>query len=156
MLRLSPARKAGATSKRTTHMTSKLANKIAVITGGNSGIGLATAQEFVQQGAKIVIFGRDSASLTAAQETLGPSATAVQGDVTNGADLDRLFETVKAKHGRLDILYVNAGVAEFRPVDVADEAHFDKLFAINVKGAYFAVQKAAPLMTNGGAIVLTT
>lgn len=135
---------------------SKLANKIAVVTGGNSGIGLATAQEFVREGAKVVIFGRDQQTLSAAQETLGANAVAVQGDVTSAADLDRLFETVRKKHGRLDILYVNAGVAEFRPVDAADEAHYDKVFDINVKGAFFTVQKAVPLMGKGGAIVFTT
>lgn len=135
---------------------SRLQGKIAVVTGGNSGIGLATAQQFVREGAKVVIFGRDRATLAAAQETLGANATAVQGDVTNSADLDRLFEAVKKKHGRVDVLYVNAGVAEFRPVHAADEAHFDKVFDINVKGAYFTVQKALPLMGQGGSIVFTT
>ena len=134
---------------------SKLANKIAVVTGGNSGIGLATAHQFVAEGAKVVIFGRDAQSLANAQETLGPNAIAVQGDVTTAADLDRLFETVKKKHGRVDVLYVNAGVAEFRPVDVADEAHFDKLFDINVKGAFVTVQKALPIFAKGGSIVFT-
>lgn len=135
---------------------SRLSGKIAVVTGGNSGIGLATAQEFVREGAKVVIFGRDQRTLASAQETLGNGTIAVQGDVTNAADLDRLFETVKKKHGRVDVLFVNAGVAEFRPVDVADETHYDKVFDINVKGAYFTVQKAVPLMGKGGSIVFTT
>lgn len=135
---------------------SRLQGKIAVVTGGNSGIGLATAQEFVREGAKVVIFGRDEQTLAAAQETLGANALAVQGDVTNAADLDRLFDAVKKKHGRVDIVFVNAGVAEFRPVDVADEAHYDKVFDVNVKGAFFTVQKAVPLMGKGGAIVFTT
>lgn len=135
---------------------SKLTNKIAVITGGNSGIGLATAQEFIAQGAKVVIFGRDKQTLADAQETLGSNAIAVQGDVTKIADLERLFDTVKKKHGRVDILYVNAGVAEFRPVDMADEAHFDKVFDINVKGAFYTAQKAVPLMASGGSIIFTT
>jgi NAD(P)-dependent dehydrogenase (short-subunit alcohol dehydrogenase family) len=134
---------------------SRLINKVAVVTGGNSGIGLATAREFVAQGAKVVIFGRDRQTLANAQETLGNGTIAVQGDVTNAADLDRLFETVKKKHGRVDVLYVNAGVAEFRPVDVADDAHYDRLFDVNVKGAYRTVQKALPLFAKGGAIVLT-
>lgn len=135
---------------------SRLQGKIAVVAGGNSGIGLATAQQFVREGAKVEIFGRDRATLAAAQETLGAGATAVQGDVTSTADLDRLFETVKKKHSRVDVLYVNAGVAEFRPVDAADEAHFDKVFDINVKGAFFTVQRALPLMGQGGSIVFTT
>jgi NAD(P)-dependent dehydrogenase (short-subunit alcohol dehydrogenase family) len=134
---------------------SKLINKVAVVTGGNSGIGLATAQEFVAQGAKLVIFGRDRQTLANAQETLGAHAIAVQGDVTKATDLDHLFETVKKKHGRVDVLFVNAGVAEFRPIDVADDAHFDRLFDINVKGAYRTVQKALPLFAKGGAVVLT-
>jgi NAD(P)-dependent dehydrogenase (short-subunit alcohol dehydrogenase family) len=132
------------------------ANKIVVITGGNSGIGLATAQAFVKDGAKVVIFGRDRDSLRNAAETLGSNATAIQGDVTKAADLDALFAHVKKTHGRVDTLFVNAGVAEFRPVDQADEAHFDKLFAINVKGAYVTVQKALPLMGKGSSIVFTT
>lgn len=134
---------------------SRLQSKIAVVTGGNSGIGLATAQQFVAEGAKVVIFGRDRQSLANAQETLGPRAIAVGGDVTKAADLDRLFDTVKKQHGRVDILYVNAGVAEFRSVDTADDEHFDRLFEINVKGAYRTVQKALPLIAKGGSIVLT-
>lgn len=133
----------------------RLSGKIAVVTGGNSGIGLATAQDFVREGAKVFIFGRDRVTLASAQETLGNGSIAVAGNVTNPADLDRLFETVAKKHGRLDVLFVNAGVAEFRPVDAADEAHFDKLFDINVKGAYRTVQKALPLFKSGGSIVLT-
>jgi NAD(P)-dependent dehydrogenase (short-subunit alcohol dehydrogenase family) len=137
-------------------MTTRLNNKVAVITGGNSGIGLATAQRFVEEGAKVVIFGRDKATLDRAVETLGANAFGVQGDVTNFADLDRLFGVVKDKFGRVDALFINAGVAQFAPIDQASPEHFDTIFNINVRGAYFTVQKALPLMGEGSSIVLTT
>lgn len=137
-------------------MNHRLENKIAVVTGGNSGIGLATAQRFVDEGAKVVIFGRDQATLDRAVETLGANATGVQGDVTRLADLDRLVATVKAEHGRIDALFINAGVAQFAPVDQVSLEHFDTIFDINVRGAYFTVQKALPLMGDGASIVLTT
>ena len=135
---------------------SKLTEKVAVITGGNSGIGLATARRFVKEGARVAIMGRDAETVRAAVDELGDAAMGVQGDVTNMGDLDHLFETVREKFGSIDLLFVNAGVAQVRPMEAVDEAHFDLLFGVNVKGAYFTVQKALPFMNDGGAIVLNT
>ncbi len=135
---------------------SKLTEKVAVITGGNSGIGLATARRFVKEGARVAIMGRDGETVRAAIDELGDAAIGVQGDVTNMGDLDHLFEIVREKFGSIDLLFVNAGVAQVRPLEAVDEAHFDLLFGVNVKGAYFTVQKALPLMNDGGAIVLNT
>jgi NAD(P)-dependent dehydrogenase (short-subunit alcohol dehydrogenase family) len=134
----------------------KLSNKVAVVTGGNSGIGLATAKAFVDEGARVVLFGRDQATLDRAAEALGGNAVAVRGDVTSAADLDALFETARRRFGRVDALFVNAGVAEFLPLEAATEAHFDRVFDINVKGAFLTVQKALPALNDGAAIVLTT
>ncbi len=136
-------------------MTTKLASKIAVITGGTSGIGLATARRFVAEGAYVFIMGRRQAELDAAVISLGNNVTAVQGDVANLADLDRLYATVKAKKGRLDIIFANAGVADLMTLDGVTEEHFDKIFDINVKGTLFTVQKALPLINDGGSIILT-
>jgi NAD(P)-dependent dehydrogenase (short-subunit alcohol dehydrogenase family) len=132
----------------------KLNNKIAVITGGNSGIGLATAQAFIQEGAKVVIVGRNRQALDEAVQTLGENVTAIQADVANLADLDRLYATVKEQIGNVDIIVVNAGVAPVRPLPQVDEAHFDQIMNVNVKGAYFTVQKALPVLNDGAAIVL--
>lgn len=132
----------------------KLAGKIALITGGNSGIGLATAQRFVAEGAFVFITGRRQAELDAAVQLLGTSAVGVQGDVSNLADLDRVFATIKEQKGRLDIVFANAGIAEFLPVDAISEAHYDKQFDINVKGTVFTVQKALPLLPEGAVLVL--
>ncbi len=134
----------------------KLTEKVAVITGGNSGIGLATAHRFVKEGAKVAIMGRDAETVRAAVDELGDAAIGVQGDVTNMGDLDNLFEIVREKFGSIDLLFVNAGVGQVRPIEAVDEAHFDLQFGVNVKGAYFTVQKALPLMNDGGAIVLNT
>ncbi len=134
----------------------KLTEKVAVITGGNSGIGLATARRFVQEGARVAIMGRDAETVRAAIDELGDAAIGVQGDVTNMGHLDNLFEIVREKFGSIDLLFVNAGVGQVRPIEAVDEAHFDLQFGVNVKGAYFTVQKALPLMNNGGAIVLNT
>jgi NAD(P)-dependent dehydrogenase (short-subunit alcohol dehydrogenase family) len=134
----------------------KLANKVAVVTGGNSGIGLSTAKAFVDEGAKVVIFGRDQATLDRAVETLGSNAVGVKGDVTNDADLTNLFETAKKRFGRVDVVFANAGVAEFLPVEAVNDDHFDRLFDINVKGAFKTVQKAVPALADGASIVLTT
>ncbi len=134
----------------------KLTEKVAVITGGNSGIGLATARRFVQEGARVAIMGRDAETVRAAIDELGDAAIGVQGDVTNMGDLDNLFEIVREKFGSIDLLFVNAGVGQVRPIEAVDEAHFDLQFGVNVKGAYFTVQKALPLMNDGGAIVLNT
>jgi NAD(P)-dependent dehydrogenase (short-subunit alcohol dehydrogenase family) len=135
-------------------MAKKLDGKVAVITGGNSGMGLATAKLFVQEGAYVYITGRRQAELDAAVKEIGSNVTAVRGDVANLADLDRLYATVKEKHGRVDVVFANAGVGEFVPFGQVTEAHFDKLFDVNVKGLLFTVQKALPLMPDGGSIIL--
>jgi NAD(P)-dependent dehydrogenase (short-subunit alcohol dehydrogenase family) len=132
----------------------KLKNKVAVITGGNSGIGLATAQRFVAEGAQVFITGRRQNELDAAVKLIGGNVTGVQGDVSKLADLDRLFATVKQKAGRVDILFANAGGGEFAPLGEISEAHFDKAFNINVKGLLFTVQKALPLLPDGASIIL--
>ena len=135
-------------------MSKKLEGKVAVITGGSSGMGLATAKRFAAEGAKVVITGRRHAELDAAVKEIGPAATGVRGDVSNLADLDRLYQVVKEKHGRVDVVFANAGVGEFAPFGQVTEEHFDKLFDINVKGLLFTVQKALPLMPDGGAVIL--
>jgi NAD(P)-dependent dehydrogenase (short-subunit alcohol dehydrogenase family) len=133
---------------------SKHEGKIAVITGGNSGIGLATAQRLANEGAYVFITGRRQSELDAAVKLIGKNVTAVQGDVSNLADLDRLYATIKQQKGRIDILFANAGGGEFAPLGSITEAHYDKTFNINVKGVLFTVQKALPLLVDGGAIIL--
>jgi NAD(P)-dependent dehydrogenase (short-subunit alcohol dehydrogenase family) len=133
----------------------KLERKIAVITGGNSGIGLATAKRFVAEGAYVFITGRRQSELDAAVGKIGKNVTGVQGDVSNLADLDRLYATVKEQKGCIDILFANAGVGEFATLVAITEEHFDKTFGINVKGLLFTVQKALPLFQDGGSIILT-
>ena len=133
---------------------SKLEGKIALITGGNNGIGLATAKQFVKEGAYVFITGRRQAELDEAVRQIGKRVAAVRGDVANLADLDRLFATVKRQQGRLDVLFANAGFLALAPLGSISEEHFDKLFAINVKGLLFTVQKALPLFTTGGSIIL--
>ena len=135
-------------------MSRKLEGKVAVITGGNSGIGLATAKQFVAEGAKVVITGRRQTGLDAAVKEIGGNITGVQGDVSNLADLDRLYNVVKQKHGHIDILFANAGVGELAPLGQITEAHFDKMFDINVRGLLFTVQKSLPLFRDGGSIIL--
>jgi NAD(P)-dependent dehydrogenase (short-subunit alcohol dehydrogenase family) len=134
----------------------KLSNKVAVVTGGNSGIGLSTAKAFIDEGAKVVVFGRDRTTLDRAVETLGRNAIGVQGDVTRDADLTKLFDTAKQRFGKVDVVFANAGVAEFMPVEAANDGHFDRLFDINVKGVLKTVQKAVPVLNDGASIVLTT
>ena len=135
-------------------MGNKLEGKIAVITGGNSGIGLATAKRFVSDGAYVFITGRRQNELDATVSEIGKNVTGIQGDVSNLADLDRLYTTVKDQKGHLDILFANAGIGEFAPLGEISEAHFDKIFGINVKGVLFSVQKALPLFQDGGSIIL--
>ena len=136
--------------------TGKLDGKIAVITGGNSGIGLATAQRFVKEGAYVFITGRRQSELDKAAKQIGKTTvTGIQGDVSNLTDLDRLYDTVKGQKGRIDILFANAGIAEFAPLGSITESHFDKIFSVNVKGLLFTVQKALPLFQDGGSIILT-
>ena len=128
--------------------------KIAVVTGGNSGIGLATAKRLADEGAYVFITGRRQAELDAAVKQIGKNVTAVRGDVANLADLDRLYDTVKQQKGRIDILFANAGGGEFAPLGSITEEHFDKTFNSNVKGLLFTVQKALPLMKDGASIIL--
>jgi NAD(P)-dependent dehydrogenase (short-subunit alcohol dehydrogenase family) len=135
-------------------MGKKLEGKITVITGGNSGIGLATAKRFVSEGAHVFITGRRQTELDAAVSEIGNNVTGVQGDVSNLADLDRVYTTVKDQKGHIDILFANAGIAQFAPLGKISEAHFDKIFGINVKGLLFTVQKALPLFQDGGSIIL--
>src|SRR5258708_3168939 len=134
----------------------KLDGKVAVVTGGNSGIGLATARRLVADGAYVFITGRRKSELDAAVEQIGRNVTAVQGDVSNLADLDRLFATVKELKGRIDILFANAGIAEAAPLGAISEEQFDRTFGANVKGALFTVQKALPLLRDGASIILTS
>ena len=131
-------------------------NKVAVITGGNSGIGLATAKELSRQGAKVVISGRDEKTLAEAAASIGGDTLAVRADVSRLADLDKLFARTKERFGSIDVLFVNAGVAKFAPVEQTTEALYDENLDINFKGAFFTVQKALPLLKDGGAIVLNT
>ena len=133
---------------------SKLEGKVAVITGGNSGIGLATAQRFVAEGAYVFITGRRQSELDAAVKQIGKSITAVQGDVSNLADLDRLYATVKQQKGHIDILFANAGTGQFAPLAAITEEHFDNIFNANVKGLLFTVQKALPLLKDGSSVIL--
>jgi NAD(P)-dependent dehydrogenase (short-subunit alcohol dehydrogenase family) len=135
-------------------MAGKLSGKIALITGGNSGLGLATAQRFIAEGAHVFITGRRQAELDAAVKELGPGATAMRGDVSSLPDLDRLFAAIKEQKGRLDVLFANAGLGEFAPLGKITEEHFDKIFGVNVRGTLFTVQKALPLMLDGAAIIV--
>jgi NAD(P)-dependent dehydrogenase (short-subunit alcohol dehydrogenase family) len=133
----------------------KLQGKVAVITGGTAGIGLAAAKLFVTEGAYVFITGRRQKELDEAVKAIGRNVTGVQGDVAKLADLDRLYETIEKAKGRIDIVFANAGLAEFSPLVNITEEHFDKLFNLNVKGALFTVQKALPLLNDGSSIILT-
>jgi NAD(P)-dependent dehydrogenase (short-subunit alcohol dehydrogenase family) len=133
----------------------RLTGKIAVITGGNSGIGLATAKRFVSEGAYVFITGRRQDELDKAVAVIGSGVTGVQGDVSKLDDLDRLFATVKAEKGHVDVMFANAGIGGMSPLGSIPEDQLDKVFAVNVKGTLFTVQKALPLMRTGGSIILT-
>lgn len=135
-------------------MASKLVGKIALITGGSSGLGLATAKRFIEEGAQVVITGRRQPELDLAIKELGSCAFGMRGDVSNLDELDHLYESIRQRFGRLDILFANAGGGAFVPLGEITEEHFEKYFGINVKGTLFTVQKALPLMTAGGSIVL--
>ena len=132
----------------------KLDGKIALVTGGNSGIGLATAKRFVNEGAYAFITGRRDTELAAAAKEIGRNVTGVQGDVANLADLDRLFAQIKREKGKLDIVFANAGVAKYAPFGEITEEFYDSIFDINVKGLLFTVQKALPLLPDGASIIL--
>ncbi|AZF64006.1 SDR family NAD(P)-dependent oxidoreductase [Pseudomonas sp. LBUM920] len=134
---------------------SRLNGKIAVITGGNSGIGLATAIRFATEGAQLVIVGRRQQELDNALRLIGPEAIAIQGDISNLDDLDRIFTQIKAAKGRIDVLFANAGLGDFQPIGSITEESFDRTFGINVKGTLFTVQKALALMSTGGSVILT-
>jgi NAD(P)-dependent dehydrogenase (short-subunit alcohol dehydrogenase family) len=132
----------------------KLSGKVALVTGGNSGIGLATAKHFVGEGAFVYITGRSQTKLDSAVKEIGSNVTAVQVDVTNLKDLDRLYEQIKKEKGKLDIIFANAGVFNYAPLESISEEHFDGIFDGNVKGLVFTVQKALPLLPDGASIIL--
>src|SRR5260370_10632146 len=134
----------------------RLEGKVAVITGGNSGIGLAAAKRLREEGAKIATFGRSRKTLYKAVKTVGNGVVAVQGDVSNFADVDKLYAEVAQKLGKIDVLFVNAGVAKFAPFAETSESTYDENFDINIKGAYFTIQKALPLLNDGASIILNT
>jgi NAD(P)-dependent dehydrogenase (short-subunit alcohol dehydrogenase family) len=132
----------------------KLDGKIALVTGANSGIGLATAKRFVNEGAYVFITGRRDAELDAAEKAIGKNVAGVQGDVSNLGDLDRLFARIKQDKGRLDVLFANAGSAKYAPLGTITEEFYESIFNVNIKGVLFSVQKALPLMPDGASIVL--
>ena len=132
----------------------KLEGKIALVTGANSGIGLATAKSFVTEGAYVYITGRRDSELARAAAAIASNVTAVPGDVSKPADLDRLFAQIQREKGRLDIVFANAGVAKFAPLGTITEEFYDSIFDVNVKGLLFTVQKALPLMPEGGSIIV--
>ena len=134
----------------------RLEGKVAVVTGGNSGIGLASAKRLQDEGARVAISGRNQKTLDEAAKILGKDALTVQADVTNLADTDKLFAAVRQKFGKIDILFVNAGVAKFVPLDSVTEEHYDEVFDINAKGAYFTIRKALPYLNDGASIILNT
>jgi NAD(P)-dependent dehydrogenase (short-subunit alcohol dehydrogenase family) len=136
-------------------MTGKLADKVAVVTGGSSGIGLGIAKRFAQEGARVSITGRRQSQLDEAVASIGGNAVAIQGDTSNLADLDRVYATVKAQAGRIDVLAVNAGVYEIGTLGEITEEHFDRTFNTNVRGLLFTVQKALPLLSRGASVILT-
>lgn len=135
-------------------MSSKLIGKVAVVTGGNSGIGLASAKLFADEGAHVFITGRRQKELDTAAKEIGKNVTPVQGDVANPGDLDRLYAAVAKQKGRIDILFANAGIGELLPLGQITEEHYDKIFNVNVKGLLFTVQKALPIFRDGGSIIL--
>ena len=135
-------------------MGNKLEGKIAVITGGNSGIGLATAKRFVTEGAYVFITGRRQKQLDLAVSEIGKNVIGIQSDVSNLADIDKIYNTVKDQKNHIDIIFANAGIAQFAKLEKISEEHFDKIFSINVKGLLFTVQKLLPIFQEGGSIIL--
>jgi NAD(P)-dependent dehydrogenase (short-subunit alcohol dehydrogenase family) len=142
------------TLEREGDIMARLTGKVAVVTGGNSGIGLATAKRFHAEGAKIVISGRDQKTLDEAVKAIGGDVVAVRGDVSKLADLDKLYKTVGEAFGKIDVLFANAGIAKFAPFAESTETLFDETFDVNVKGVYFAIQKALPLLNDGSSIII--
>ena len=142
--------------KGESEMAGKLEGKVAVVTGGNSGIGLATAKEFGREGARVVITGRDAGTLAAAAREIGGEVLALRSDASSLADIDELFDAVGERYGRVDVLFVNAGVGKFASLAETEEELFDQVMDINFKGAYFTVKKALPLLSDGASVVLNT
>jgi NAD(P)-dependent dehydrogenase (short-subunit alcohol dehydrogenase family) len=134
----------------------RLEGKVAVVTGGNSGIGLAAAKRLKDEGARVAISGRSKKTLDEAVKILGKDALAVQADVAKLGEIDKLFAAVSEKFGKIDVLFVNAGVAKFVPLNAVTEEHFDEIFDIDAKGAYFTIQKALPYLNDGASIILNT
>lgn len=134
----------------------KLEGKVAVITGGNSGIGLATAKEFKEQGARVVITGRDQQTLDEAKREIGGDVLALRSDTSRLTDIDKLFAAVKEEFGHIDVLFINAGIGKFAPVEAVTEEEFDSIMDINFKGAYFTIQRALPFLNDNASIVLNT
>lgn len=134
----------------------RLEGKVAVVTGGNSGIGLASAKRLQEEGARVVIAGRSQKTLDEAAKTLGKDVLAIQADVSKLEDIDKIYTTVAKKFGKIDVLFVNAGVAKFAPFSQTTEALYDENFSTNVKGAYFTIQKAIPHLNDGASIILNT
>lgn len=132
----------------------KLTGKVALVTGGNSGMGLESAKLLAQEEAKVIITGRRAKEVEEAAKYIGPNGTGIVSDVSKLSDLDALYKTIKEKFGHLDIIFANAGVGEFKSLADADEGHFDRIFDINVKGLFFTVQKALPILRDGGSIIL--
>ena len=137
-------------------MMRRLDGKVAVVTGGNSGIGLATAKRLQQEGAKVAISGRSKKTLDEAVSAIGNGVLAIQADVAKLGDLDNLYTEVSKKMGKIDVLFVNAGIAKNVPLAETSESTFDEQFDINIKGAYFTIQKALPLLNDGASIILNT
>lgn len=134
----------------------RLEGKIAVVTGGNSGIGLATAKRLHEEGARVLITGRDRRTLDDAVRAIGPGTVAVQSDVSKLDDIDRLFSVAESELGKIDVLFANAGIAKFAPYSASQAALFDELFATNVRGVYFTLQKALPHLNDGASVILNT
>jgi NAD(P)-dependent dehydrogenase (short-subunit alcohol dehydrogenase family) len=134
----------------------RLEGKVAIVTGGNSGIGLATAQRFLEEGARVAISGRNQKTLAEAVKKLGDGVLAVQADTAHVAEVEKFLREVSKKFGKIDVLFINAGVAKFAPLTETPEALFDEQFDINIKGAYFTIQKAVPYLNDGASIILNT
>lgn len=134
----------------------RLEGKVALVTGGNSGIGLASAKRLHEEGARVAITGRDRKTLDAAVSAIGAGTVAIESDVSKLEDIDRLFSVVESRLGKIDVLFANAGIAKFAPYSASQEAVFDELFATNVKGAYFTLQKALPHLKDGASVILNT
>ncbi|EOI5720563.1 SDR family NAD(P)-dependent oxidoreductase [Cronobacter dublinensis] len=137
-------------------MNARFSNKVVIVTGGTSGIGLATAKTFASEGAHVFITGRRQAALDDALRQLGDNVTGVRGDMSQLADIDRLYEAVQQRHSHIDVIFANAGGGEFAPLGAISEAHYQETFDTNVKGVLFTVQKALPLLRDGASVILTS